>query len=408
MASATMRLGRLAARRARPHSAPDADKRRISIQVHWFAHARTWRQCRRDRRHQGSALQNHGEPQLHHARCVRGRGPRRDVHERLLRQQPGPQPAGTTSRSPSTACDLRCRFRIGRVRRQRRAARPAPRCTGTTPCASRRARRRWQARLTTYKGNLDLVRRGSVRNANADKSAWRDTPQAQRVIANHLGPRTEYLGSLGGNPAQALPVPEGGQVRSAFEISRFAHDDALVRPGKPGAAHLHRFCCNTDINAFSTYQNLKVGSTCGGFVTRRVRGPRQERESASARHALHQRPRRIAVTPCKASGCDVMSWARAGSRAGAACFGSRGAPASDPGRSASTCSIGSAAMVAACNRSFCACRATRHRQPGCAPRLRRAGCDAKRQFVPTIHGGDKSRGPAGNGCSCPTKFVFAG
>lgn len=117
-----------------------------------------------------------------------------------------------------------------------------------------------------YKSNLELIRRSAARNTNEDKSAWRDTPQAQIVIANHLGPRTDYLNNPGGNPEQAFPVAEGGQFRTSCEFSHFAYDDPLVHPGKPGAAHLHMFFGNTDVNAFSTYQSLKNsgGSTCNG------------------------------------------------------------------------------------------------------------------------------------------------
>jgi Domain of unknown function (DUF1996)/Ca-dependent carbohydrate-binding module xylan-binding len=117
-----------------------------------------------------------------------------------------------------------------------------------------------------YKSNLELIRRSTVRNLNQDKSAFRDTPQAQLVIANHLGPRTDYLNNPGGNPEQAFPVAEGGQFRTSCEFSHFAYDDPLVHPGKPGAAHLHMFFGNTDVNAFSTYQSLKNsgGSTCNG------------------------------------------------------------------------------------------------------------------------------------------------
>jgi Ca-dependent carbohydrate-binding module xylan-binding/Domain of unknown function (DUF1996) len=122
------------------------------------------------------------------------------------------------------------------------------------------------AAAADYKSNLELIRRSSVRNTNQDASAWRDTPQAQLVIANHLGPRTDYLNNPGGNPEQAFPVAEGGQFRTSCEFSHFAYDDPLAFPGKPGASNLQMFFGNTDVNAFSTYQSLKNSgsSTCNG------------------------------------------------------------------------------------------------------------------------------------------------
>jgi hypothetical protein len=117
-----------------------------------------------------------------------------------------------------------------------------------------------------YASNLRLIRANPVRNTNHDNSAWRATPQAQLLIPNHLGPRSDYLGNPAGNPEGAFPVAEGGQFRTSCEFSHFAYDDPLVHPGKPGAAHLHMFFGNTDVNAFSTFKTLKDsgGSTCNG------------------------------------------------------------------------------------------------------------------------------------------------
>jgi hypothetical protein len=122
-----------------------------------------------------------------------------------------------------------------------------------------------------YDGNLKLIRDSSVRNTNHDDSPHRDLAQDNLLLGNHFGPRSDYLGNPGGNPEQAFPVSGGGQFRVSCEFSHFAYDDPLVYPGKPGAAHLHVFWGNTDVNAFSTYDTLvnSGGSTCnGGEVNR--------------------------------------------------------------------------------------------------------------------------------------------
>ncbi len=117
-----------------------------------------------------------------------------------------------------------------------------------------------------YDDNLALIRGASVRNTNHDASADRATAQRDLVIADHIGPRSEYLGNPGGNPETAFPVLEGGQFRAGCEFSHFAYDDPLVKPGQPGASHLHMFWGNTDTNAFSTLDTLtnSGSSTCNG------------------------------------------------------------------------------------------------------------------------------------------------
>ena len=117
-----------------------------------------------------------------------------------------------------------------------------------------------------YQSNLELIRSSSIRNTNHDNSPYRSTASADLVLSNHFGPRSEYLNNPGDNPEQSFPVPAGGQFRVACEFSHFAYDDPLVFPGKPGAAHLHMFFGNTDVNAFSTYDTLlnSGSSTCNG------------------------------------------------------------------------------------------------------------------------------------------------
>ncbi|MGB5759747.1 MAG: DUF1996 domain-containing protein, partial [Acidimicrobiales bacterium] len=117
-----------------------------------------------------------------------------------------------------------------------------------------------------YRSNLDLIRASSVRNRNHDNSPYRNTPSASLNLQSLYGPRNEYLGNPGGNPEQAFPVANGGQFRTGCEFSHFSYDDPLVFPGKPGAAHLHMYFGNTDVNAFSTYETLinSGSSTCNG------------------------------------------------------------------------------------------------------------------------------------------------
>jgi hypothetical protein len=117
-----------------------------------------------------------------------------------------------------------------------------------------------------YSANLAMIRAASVRNTNHDASPYRDTPQSELRLDDHLGSRTDYLNNPGGNPEQSFPVLEGGQFRAACEFSHFAYDDPIVSPGKPGQAHLHMFWGNTDVNAYSTYDSLinSGSSTCNG------------------------------------------------------------------------------------------------------------------------------------------------
>ena len=117
-----------------------------------------------------------------------------------------------------------------------------------------------------YDQNLQKIRAASVRNRTEDDSKFRNTPMNDIPITELYGPRSEYLGLIGGNVEKHFPVKEGGQFRVSCEFSHFAYDDPLVHPGKPGAAHLHMFWGNTDVNAYSTFDTLfnSGGSTCNG------------------------------------------------------------------------------------------------------------------------------------------------
>jgi len=117
-----------------------------------------------------------------------------------------------------------------------------------------------------YDNNLHLIRSQVVRNRNLDSSPHRGTPSAELVPEEHYGPRSDYLNNPGFNPEQSFPVAEGGQFRAGCEFSHFSYDDPLVFPGRPGAAHLHMFFGNTDVNAYSTADSVlnSGSSTCNG------------------------------------------------------------------------------------------------------------------------------------------------
>ncbi len=117
-----------------------------------------------------------------------------------------------------------------------------------------------------YARNLNLILASTTRNTNHDASPFLDVASAELVPEELYGPRLDYLTRAGGNPEPAFPVVQGGQFRTGCEFSHFAYDDPLVRPGEPGAAHLHMFFGNTHVNAHSTYETLldSGGSTCNG------------------------------------------------------------------------------------------------------------------------------------------------
>jgi Domain of unknown function (DUF1996)/RTX calcium-binding nonapeptide repeat (4 copies) len=119
---------------------------------------------------------------------------------------------------------------------------------------------------TDYSSNLAMIAQQTIRNRNYDTSPYRGTAQADLVKENHFGPRSDYLVRQGTRRARAWPELEGGQFRAECEFSHFGYDDPLLFPNKPGAAHLHMFWGNTDVNAYSTYDSLSNSgsSTCAG------------------------------------------------------------------------------------------------------------------------------------------------
>lgn len=123
-----------------------------------------------------------------------------------------------------------------------------------------------------YATNLARIQGSSVRSKVEDGSIYRDVPQDDLIVANLLGPRSEYLDAPGGNPERAFPTDNGvGNFRIGCEFSHFAYDDPFMHPGKPGASYLQMFFGNTDVNAYSTYESLRNrgGSTCNGHELNR-------------------------------------------------------------------------------------------------------------------------------------------
>ncbi len=127
---------------------------------------------------------------------------------------------------------------------------------------------------STYQTNLKMIQNATVRNRNLDTSSYRNTPTASLPTGNSsplLGSRSDYLGLPGGNPEPGFPTTGVGTFRASCEFSHFGYDDPLVHPNKPGAAHLHMFWGNTDVNAYSSYDTLvnSGSSTCNGMELNR-------------------------------------------------------------------------------------------------------------------------------------------
>ena len=121
-----------------------------------------------------------------------------------------------------------------------------------------------------YQDHLQLIQSQSVRNDNLDDSPFRDVKQDELVDSDLYGAnnRLDYVGlkNPGGQPEAWFPTTQGGQFRTSCEFSHFGYDDPILFPDQPGAAHLHMFFGNTDVNAFTTQETLEdSGSgTCNG------------------------------------------------------------------------------------------------------------------------------------------------
>jgi len=60
-----------------------------------------------------------------------------------------------------------------------------------------------------------------------------------------------------------------GAFRTECVFSHARFDDPIVYPGRPGAAHLHAFYGNEDMNAYSTTTDNGARSTCAGGIGNR-------------------------------------------------------------------------------------------------------------------------------------------
>jgi hypothetical protein len=90
-----------------------------------------------------------------------------------------------------------------------------------------------------------------------------------RIPAGHAGVGVRDIATTGEKPTAD---PDGiGAFRTVCEYSHMRADDPIVKPGQPGASHLHTFWGNTTTDANSTAGSLlaRGNGTCrGGIVNR--------------------------------------------------------------------------------------------------------------------------------------------
>ena len=115
---------------------------------------------------------------------------------------------------------------------------------------------------------VDLSR---FRNSNGLYNRFANVPASQlnpRSLLVDGRPDPQWFASNAANP----PTGVNGQFRTRCEFSHLAYDDPIVKPGQPGAAHLHMFFGNTGTDAFSTAASVtnSGGSTCDGFELNRT------------------------------------------------------------------------------------------------------------------------------------------
>jgi len=135
--------------------------------------------------------------------------------------------------------------------------------------------------IEDYESNMAMILAQTGRNTNHDSSPYYSMPQSDLDISDGSSlitmDRNDYVtwGPVGEDYLHqefAFPTTNGGQFRTACEFSHFAYDDPILNPGQPGAAHLHMFFGNTDVNAYSTYESLRDtgSSTCNGAELNRT------------------------------------------------------------------------------------------------------------------------------------------
>lgn len=117
-----------------------------------------------------------------------------------------------------------------------------------------------EADVATDRDQLTAPEFESIRNQQEKFTRFASVPSEQL----DLGALTEPGRASNGSSSE-------GQFRLACEYSHFSHDDPIIFPGEPGAAHLHMFFGNTEADAFTTEDELinSGGSTCNGFELNR-------------------------------------------------------------------------------------------------------------------------------------------
>ncbi len=93
---------------------------------------------------------------------------------------------------------------------------------------------------------------------------------APAPLPNPPADASAYLVGGGAVPRSSAKEPSGN-FRFFCEPSHLAYDDPIVKPGQPGASHLHMFFGNTAANGSSTFQSLRSsghGSCQGGPLNR--------------------------------------------------------------------------------------------------------------------------------------------
>jgi hypothetical protein len=91
---------------------------------------------------------------------------------------------------------------------------------------------------------------------------------ASKLPARATGSSTLDVMQTGEQPS---PFDGSGAFRTVCKPSHMAFDDPIVKPGQPGASHLHAFFGNTGANANTTSATLanSGNSTCRGGIANR-------------------------------------------------------------------------------------------------------------------------------------------
>lgn len=94
------------------------------------------------------------------------------------------------------------------------------------------------------------------------------------TVVHPAGPWRLTVGSGNATPMDTNSPPGAGSshgVRIYCAVSHYSHDDSVVFPGQPGAAHAHMFWGNTEADAYSDGASLLASgnSSCEGGITNR-------------------------------------------------------------------------------------------------------------------------------------------